>query len=55
MPPVAADQEVRERPFGRGAARPDVAAAGAELIQLEAGQQPAGRGVNVASGSRSDS
>ena len=45
LPPVAADQEVRERPFGRGAALPDAAAPEAELLQLEVGQQPAGRRV----------
>ena len=55
LPPVAANQGVREGSIGRGAARPDAAAAGAELIQREAGQQMACRRVEVASRSRFDS
>ena len=45
LPPVAADQEVREGLLGGGAPGADAAAAGAELIQLEAGQQTACRRV----------
>lgn len=41
LPPVAADQEVREGLLGGGVARPDAIAPGAELIRLEAGQPPA--------------
>ena len=42
LPPVAADQKVRESLLGGGAAGADTAADGAELMHLEVGQQPAG-------------